>query len=262
MNEQEKLINNRTDTQKAVEKPPVSSIIPEGTAYYPGFGKYGKNRWQRGQLVPYAAACIEIVKLLNDKAASKYKEVVTAFQEPKVQAIWQNLQQKGLTAQFVADIHDLPHVVDKAMEEFVLLGFNRGDDIKNGCPKVTLDSERSAPLYTALATNAATDAIGVNVPLHDDTTPGSVLSLFGSDPKARPERRRKSKLIASFHKHGFGAVSKQTLHYGAELWYKSRVDPGKLVLVCDLLYHEGKSMGESVLSRWIEPYDHATGYPR
>jgi len=287
MNEQEKAVQNLTDTSKTTEKAPVSSIIPDGVAYYPGFGEHGKKRHPDERLIAYAAACIEIVRLLNDKAATLYNQVVQIGKEPECQEIFAKLKihyqrrpydtanlvetfrrdplSESASAEITVRMEGLhyPPTLKKSMGDFVLQGFNAPDDIRYDSPKVILDLEIETPLGVALATNVYYDALGLNQPLYDYIKQGSVSDLFSSTPGPRHERRRKKSIIASFHKLGSGAVNKQTLIYGAELWYKCRVTLGKLVLVCDeISRNRPKPIEESALSRWIEPYDHATGYPR
>lgn len=270
----------KADTEKAVEKPPVSSLIPD-TAYYPGFGKHGAKRPLDDKLIPYAAACIEIVRLLNDKAAFLYNQIVEVCKEPECDLLFatvmvhhvnnprgslkllQTAQTRGLEKSVEDEVRrrmggqEPPPRLWKAMEDFVLQGFNCEVDIYNGCPKVTLALDKNRALFVALTTNALTDAIGLNVPLHDAIKPGSALPLFGVTPKSRAERRRKTKLVASLHKQGFGAASKQMLLKGAALWYKARVNPGKLIDVAS-----EEEIDPSKMSNMIEPYDEAVGYPR
>ena len=277
------LLHNLIHTLQKPEKTPVSSIIPE-VAYYPGFGKHGKKRPQDDKLIPYAEACIEIVRLLNDRAAILYKKIVEVCKEPECQAIFgalltdtfrqpddtsrllSALRSEGATKRVAEAMtnrmqgHKWPPELLKAMDDFVLHGFNR-DDFES--PKVILDNSPS--LFAALWMTAIFDTIPGNQPnpIGDRIKAGTVADLFGNDPKPRAKRRRKEKIIASFHRLGCGAVRKQTLMHGAELWYESRLYPGKLVLVCDELSRKNpKPIEESTLSTWIKPYDDATGYPR
>lgn len=279
MNEQERATQNPVDIGKSISKEPVSSIIPD-LAYYPGFGKHGKKRHPDEKLIPYAEACIDMVRLLNNKAAQLYDQLLQICNGPECQEIFTRLKlhswrrpydtaclletfhRDGPSKAVDEDIAErmgglhYPPSLTKAMDDFILYGFNKTDDIKNEAPKVVL--EDCYPLFIGLSTLAFYDALGLPEPLYNRVKQGSVSDLFGKDPASRPERRRKRKIIETFRSLGCGAVSKQTLLYGAELWYKSRVKPGKLVLVCDDLHISDPS----ILSHWIKPYDDATGFPR
>jgi hypothetical protein len=257
MNEQEKLINHATGTEENAGGLPVSSIIPGGITYYPQLGKHESfTPW----LLPYAAACVEIVKLLNDTAVIKYKLVVEACKTPEIQALWESLKAAKLSNNELGIRNALqgfhtPVSLRKAMEEFVFHGFNREPDIEFKTPKVVFDERKALPI--ALFLNAVTDAFGVDVPQHDAVN--TLLYLFGSKPTNRRERRMKTSL-RTLYRTGFGleAVHKQTLMNGAEWWYKARVNPGKVVEVCN----EFHLSNEPEVSRTIEPYDDAVGYPR
>lgn len=267
---------------KYSEKPLVSTVIPE-TAYYPGFGKHGEKINPKGikYLIPYASATIEVVRLLNDEAARKYNDIVDAYKEPECREVIEQLLSHNIkdpagtynlletfrtegrmTDSIIETMRNrmgdkkIPPIALKTMEDFVLKGFNREVDMRKLLPKVKL--EGSDVLFVALLTNAFTDSIDLNVPLYDEKRLGDILSLFGSDPKTRAERRRKAKHIAFFKKHSFGNVHKKTLMDGAVCWYKARVDPGKSVDV----WTKFPQMNESVFSTLIKPYDDANGYPR
>lgn len=288
MSKQAKLTNNLKrnliHTLQKPKKAPVSSIIPE-VAYLPGFGKYGKKRPLDDKLIPYAAACIDIVRLLNDRAALLYKKIIEVCKEPECQAIFTILlsdtarqpadasrllellrcegpsERAGKTMGDHMQGHKWPPELFKNMDDFVLHGFNRDEDIES--PKVILNN--SPALYFALGMNAIFDTVAGDRAenTRERIKAGTVTDLFGNDPKTRPERRRKEKIIKSLHKLGFGEVRKQTLLHGAELWYGSRVNPGKLVIVCDEISRKSeRTLEVSTLSRWIEPYDRATSYPR
>jgi len=269
------------NSSEDVGKPPVSTVIPE-TAYYPGFGKHGKRINPQGikYLIPYSSATIEVIRLLNDKAAYKYKDIVEAYKEPECREVIEQLLSHNIkdpagtynlletfrtegrmTDSIIETIRNrmedkkIPPMALKTMEDFVLLGFNSEVDIKYKSPKVILEQNA---LFVALVTNAFTDSIGLDVPLYDANRLGDILSLFGSDPKTRAERRRKAKHIAFYKKHGFGNVHKQTLMDGAVCWYKARVNPGKSVDV----WSKTPGMNQPRFSTLIAPYDYANGYPR
>lgn len=275
MNEKERLAKEQINVEKAANKAKVSSIIPE-LAYYPGLGKYGNKRPLDDKLIPYATACIEMVRLLNDKAAILYNNIVETCKKPEYAEVMaplmlntarkpydsyellETFQREGPSKPIAEAIqermegHKWPPELWDIMSNFVLYGFNKDYE----SPKVILDNSRE--LFVALSTSVFYDVVYGDQPIGEYVKAGTASELLGKTPNSRAERRQKKRLIEKFHHLGFGAVSRQTLLYGAEVWYKCRVNPGKQVLVCDEL----KLSNESILSKWIKPYDDATGYPR
>lgn len=79
MNEQEKAIPKITDAEKGATMLPVSSVLPEGIAYYLGFGEHGAKRPLDDKLIPYAAA------LRFDKAFIEAQVDAKCVQENKAQ---------------------------------------------------------------------------------------------------------------------------------------------------------------------------------
>jgi hypothetical protein len=149
-----------------------------------------------------------------------------------------------------------------AIDTFVFNSFNRGKDKDELRPKVTLMttpfSKGSPYLRSAIEFRTLTNVYAFDPEKYIDPEAEEVMT-------SQKDTRVKRKLTKFFSNKSLWEMShKEDLIHTAEMWYKCRVKPGTIEAY---LNEESTTIDPHYIdspqvSREIEEYDNALGYPR
>lgn len=187
----------------------------------------------------------------------------------------------------IADIHGIMGNVnnmrsmDEAISRFILGAFNRERDQKDKRWKVVPES--APALVWVVLLRAFVNFLGLDVDSADRQRLGGLADSWFFEATSKPKtvlgRTQRADLHHYLRREKFIRVSDTALIRWGKIWYKCRVDPGQLVEVQqELLKEREKSKLDnldpseydliasekdtSYLSKKIEPFDIAMGYPR
>jgi hypothetical protein len=261
----------------------------------------------------YAIACIVIVLRRSHEASAAYYEAIKALELPGCQALinmakikapdtntWSSktikkLLEKGkdvpklpwlTTSEQYKDNADYLYFIER-IREFIRVGFNRQADLAKKRPKVL--AEEAPFLFMAVVFRTIAEYCKVKLENWNKYRPDDIERIMtGDDPTTRPERsyiRPKKKEIRGTYKHLKWVLhhDKKLLKY-ADLWYKSRVNPGSIEVYVageiERINREAEKLSTHELEQYyrnkrkltfpspdridtdIAPCDEATGYPR
>ncbi len=267
----------------AVEYNTCLAELPDGI-YYPF------KRLPESKLEIYAIACVETALKYSENARIIYtaivfswdlpgcRELINEFKRCKVETkIWLRDQAKAVARNEpqpdppdiwkdiitkFKDLTDVPKLL-KVIRGFILIAFNRGADLENETPKII--PVKSPYLVRAIFFSSLLDYLNLRSELKG---PGVIsdteLTEFhwfcrtlASNPTTRISRQIRRYIVRTLRESDFTLHHYQTIFDGAEMWYRARV-------LCDTSrkaadYYRIDAID---LSKRIEPYDDAAGWPR
>lgn len=273
-------INNRVTLQNPDGQP---SGLPDAI-YWPF------ERLPELKLEAYAMACIEIALRFSKDARAIYAKVVQSWELPGCQTlIGDFVQCKQNTRNWLHDrakavvknkpLADWPnawievimkfkdntdfHELLMHVHDFIILGFNRKVDLENQAPKLL--PRNSLYLVRAIHDSSLLDYLAEKPELRGPRVmPNGKVAKFHwfchtltNNSTARKERERKHTIVQTLRHEQFTLSHYQTMLDGAEMWYRARV-----------FYNTAREAANYYnidavdLSKRIEPYDDATGWPR
>ena len=242
------------------------------------------------KLEVYAAACVDTVLMFSKEAQEIYTGIIQLWELSGCQALIADYTQckqdtrtylRNRAASVVrneslpsmpdvwievikkhegnADIHKLL----KYVAFLIVTGFNRKVDLDNQSPKVI---PRKSPYLAQTIVSCSLldylskkpEARGSRV-IDDDELAKLhwFCSIPASNPTNRKERRAKHKIVKTLRREDFTLHHYQTILDGAKIWYRARVLGNTAREAAD--YYR---IDSTDLSKRIEPYDDATGWPR
>lgn len=265
----------------------------------------------------YSIACIDIVLQRSQEANAAYYEAINALELPGCQALitkakvqapdtnaWsiktiKKLLKKGVKSlEKGEDIRDLPWFSSveqykdnadilnfyKLVCEFVRVGFNRQEDLAENRPKVL--AEKAPFLSMAVVFRAIAKYCEVKLENWNKYRPDGIDKVMtGNDPTTRSERKnvrpKKRDIKERYKQLKWVLLKNKLLLKYANLWYRCRVNPGKIELYLNELDKEAQKIDtsrftnnelkkfeteyypdRSNIETVIAPFDEATGYPR
>jgi len=181
---------------------------------------------------------------------------------------------------FIGNVRSMT-TLHRAIAWFVLRSFNRQVDQEDRCWKVVPKSARALVWTTAF--RGFVNFLGVDVDVGDRQRLGEEADFWFFDKASKPTtefgRSRKRALHRYLRREKFVRMCDRTLLRWGEIWYKCRVEPGRLVIVQQELVKAREAglvdasdplnfdriaseKDTSYLSKKIDPYDIAMGYPK
>lgn len=189
---------------------------------------------------------------LNDRATA----VITNKPQPSWPDTWQDV------IAGTKDNADLTKLL-KYVGYLILVGFNRKVDLDNQTPKII---PRKSPylaqaivfysLSNYLSGKPEKKELGVIADNEFDAL-AWFHDILAKYPSTKPERKVRPIIIQTLRNKGYKMHHHQTILDGSEMWYRARVLCNTLGEAAD--YYR---IDPSDLSKRIEPYDDATGWPR
>ncbi len=248
------------------------------------------KRLPESKLETYAMACVETALRYSEDARTIYNRVVQSWELPGCQAlIGDFVRSKQDTRNWQRDraravIRNEPlptppdsweDVIVKAEgnsdfsilreyeDDFILIAFNRNTDLENRTPKVL--PEKSPYLAQVISFCSLLEHLQIKPELKGPRVISDTeLTEFhrfcrtlASNPTTRMSRQVKRQIVRTLRKKDLNLHHYQTIVDGSEMWYRARV-------LCNTAreaahyYH----IDAIDLSKRIEPYDDATGWPR
>ncbi len=262
----------------------LSANIPEQAANYRPF-----ERSPEIKLETYANACLETALEYSEDARQIYILIIQSYELPCCQVLIRDLVRckqdirDWLRARAKVIVKDAPqpdlpdsckdviaklegntdfHELYRLIDGLIMFGFNRKIDLDNHMPKVIY----SPYLTQAITFYSLLDYLQIrpDVGRGPRVIPDSELNEFSwfcrtlaSDPTTREDRKVRRMIARTARKNGFKLHHNQTILDGAEMWYRARVLCNTAREAADY-YH----IDAIDLSKRIEPYDDATGWPR
>jgi hypothetical protein len=181
---------------------------------------------------------------------------------------------------FIGNVNSMP-AAHRAIAWFILKNFNREIDHEDWRWKVM---PKTAPaLVWALAFKGFVNFLGVDIDVADRQRLGDEADSWFFEKARKPTtnlgRSQRRELHKCFRREKFVRMCDSTLLRWGEIWYRCRVAPGRLVVVQEELVSEREAgltddpnlprsdriaseKDTSYLSKRIEPFDIAMGYPR
>jgi|WetSurMetagenome_2_1015567.scaffolds.fasta_scaffold97818_2 hypothetical protein len=236
------------------------------------------------RLWPYAVACLEAALKLSDLAVAIYAKVVEAWELPGCQKLLRRAQERwpdtkvwrekvilaytnrdntpeipGLRAIYSDFEHEQDY--NKLCEKvswFVLIAFNRPEDIVNERPKI-IPGPHNGQLLAAIATRSLIDHTGFEAArLHQWQHP-EIERIMTVKPKPGPrsERDLRKKLTGVLTDElRFSLKADATFLELGERWYHARVLDNTVREAADFYKLDPLDLGKQ-----IRPCDEASGYP-
>ena len=247
------------------------------------------------RLWPYAVACLEAAIKNSDFAVASYIKIVEAWELPGCQNIinicykrwsdtrkWLDKMKKAYAHK--GDCPELPSVastyekykhntdfntLNLLVAQFVLLNFNRQEDILNEVYKV-IPGLQSFHLTKAIAVRSIIDyAEYDSTRLRQYQDPDIDRIMTGPWPKYRTLGREiRSQITNTSLSEGFNLKHDDNLLKIGDQWYKCRVNPGTIeaylqeLADLDLKNQKPIYADQGRISNDIAACDEATGYPR
>lgn len=248
------------------------------------------KRLPESKLEAYAGACVDTALKYSEEARVIYAEILQSWELPGCQVLISDFAEHKqdtrawLQNRAEAVIRNKPQpgrpdgwedVIAKAEGNsdfsklrvyagyLILKTFNRKIDLDNHAPKVL--PRKSPYLGRAIVFYSLSDYLWINPELRGP----SVISddelaqfcwfchILGSNPTTRMGRQVRRQIVRTLRKKDFTLHHSQTMLDGAEMWYRARVLCNTAREAADY-YH----IDSVDLSKRIEPYDDATGWPR
>jgi len=248
------------------------------------------KRLPESKLEAYAATCVETALMFSEDARQIYTGIVQSWELLGCQALigdFAQCKQDTRTylcnrAKAAVENESLPrwpdswndviskaegntdfHKLLKYVASFILGAFNRKIDLDNHALKVL---PRESPyLGKAVVFYSLLDYLSEKPELRGPRViSGTELTEFhwfcrtlASNPTTRMSRQVRRQIVRTLRKNDFTLHHDQTIVDGAEMWYRARVSCDTAREAADY-YH----IDPVDLSKRIEPYDDATGWPR
>jgi hypothetical protein len=253
----------RFDTRAQTGNKAVSKFLTDKAHYWP----------VESLPFAYAMACVQVV-ILHGKADKQYQEAKEAWGLPDCVSVAEGIVVnyfdlkeivRGCPSLFnnlesgpdkYAGSKDFLHLIN-SLCEFIKIGFNREIDRANEVLKVLPDAD--SPLFKAVIVWTLADYLGIK--LEDWAQYRSLVrdgKVYDTDDimTNKPTHRIHRELVSLLKGYG-KQVHDGKLLDAAEMWHRARVLYNTLREAADY-YH----LDPIDLSKRIEPYDDATGWPR
>lgn len=248
------------------------------------------ERLPESKLEVCAMACVETVLKHSEEAQGVYVGIVLSWALPGCQALIEDFTQCKQDARVwlrnraKAVVKNEPppdwpnawievivkfkdntdfHKLLMHVHDFIMLGFNRKVDLENQTPKLLPGN--SLYLVRAIHDSSLLDYLAEKPELRGPRVMpnGEVAKLhwfchtLASNSTARKGREIKHTIVQTLRHEQFTLSRYQTMLDGAEMWYRARVFYNTAREAAD--YY---NIDPIDLSKRIEPYDDATGWPR
>lgn len=246
------------------------------------------ERLPDSKLEAYAGACLETALKSSAEAGDIYTKIVLSCELPGCQKFIEDLAQckqnhrAWLRNRAEAVVRNEPppdypnewvevkhrdnadfYELNKYVADLIRVGFNRKVDLENQIPKVI--PRKSPYVVRAIFSYSLSDYLKMRPELKgprvfSDTELTEFrwfCHILTNNHTTGMGRQVKRQIVRTLHKMDFALHNYQTILNGAEMWYMARV-------LCDTAkeaadyYH----IDAIDLSKRIEPYDDATGWPR
>lgn len=248
------------------------------------------ERLPESKLEAYAEACLEIALKYSEEAQAIYDKIVLSWELPGCQLLigdfarykqdtrtWMRKRAESVARnepppdrpKWIRDVvvkyEDDADVLEllKYVVDLIRVGFNRKVDLENQMPKVI--PSKSPYMVWAIFFYSVSGYLKIRPDLKGPRVISDTeltefrwfVRTLASNPTTRMSRQVRHQIVRTLHKKDFTLHNYQAIVDGAEMWYRARV-------LCDTAreaadyYH----IDAIDLSKRIEPYDDATGWPR
>ncbi|APV44472.1 hypothetical protein Dform_01138 [Dehalogenimonas formicexedens] len=246
------------------------------------------------KIAGYAFACVERALKYSEESRVVYAGIVQTWDLPGCQSLIEematptedfNTWQKSLdkATKFGTLLPDWPtswvdvfakvkdnsgfEALSEQAQYFVIMAFNRKEDLANNKPKVKPFIPGQEPyLFMAVLISSLLDYLA-KVPTggpkvwSSESLSGFV--HFSQDVRAGSSATRRQRAIRNRIRHeGYRIKHRSKIQEGADTWFKCRVNPGTIEAYLNDVSKIGKALERSNVETMIAPYDQATGYPR